>query len=390
MRSHPHLLFVFSGPPKQGTGSQVIVDRHLRRLTSKDWKISILVPEHTLIGENFPDSWQIIPLPMRRWWWPPFRPEIPGVLELRLRCWQLECEQVLQGERPSAILTILWSVYSLLAAHLSKAWKTPLSVMIHDRQEFWAKTETENRLLKQCSIATLNQAARVWSVSQELGDAYKVKTKNISILLPIPEDNCRDFVEWKDHFKAHPVVAHAGSLHPFQLYNFQSLASALKKINGTLLIVAPASNPVLLKLLETCSNVKCREPFTQNTDVMNFLAANASCIVVSYSFDLTQQPWAVTSFPSKLVEFAHLGLPILILAPPNTASSNWAESHRWRGYVSKIDEEELFKNLNQLLQKETWIKMAEQSRNVALNEFNPNYIHTQFESELATAKLENY
>lgn len=383
---HQHILFASNSPPKQGAGSLIIVDRHLRRLSSKNYKISIVAPEQSIVNEKFPDSWQTIAMPMRRRWWPPYRPEIPGLLELRFRCWQLECERVLMKERPSAILTVLKGVYSLFAAHLSKTWQIPLSVIVHDQEELWASSDAEYRWIKQHSITILNQAARVWPVSPEIGDAYQVKEPSkLSVLFPIPEGNYQ-CVEWKDSFKSSPVIAYAGSFYPGQTSFFSSIASALKKINGTLLLIIPNDKFDLLNLPDTCSNVKYQEPFPQNIDVINFLAENASCILVPYPLDLTKHPWAATCFPSKLVEFSHLGLPLLTVAPPNTAFSNWAKRHNWLSHLSDMNEEELLKLLNQLTEKETWMKMAQQSRYVAAGEFNHNVIQSQFESELAIKK----
>ena len=377
-----HILFASNSPPKQGAGSPIIIDRHLRRLSSKNYKVSILATEQSIVTENFPDSWQTIAMPMRRWWWPPYRPEIPGLLDLRFRCWQLECERVLMNERPSAILTVLKGVYSLFAAHLSKSWQIPLTVIVHDQEELWASSETESSWIRQHSIAVLNQAARVWPVSQELGDAYKVKgPSKISVFLPIPEGKHQSFVEWKDSFK-NPVIAYAGSLYVGQSDLFSSIASALKKINGTLLLIIPKDKFDLLNLPDY-SNVKYQEPFDKNVDVINFLSENASCILVPYPLDLTKHPWAATCFPSKLVEFSHLGLPLLTVAPPNTAFSNWAKRHNWLSHLSDTNEAELLKFLNQLTKKETWMKMAQESRDVAADEFNPNVIQAQFESELA-------
>lgn len=387
-----HILLVSFLPPMPGTGTPIILERHLRQLERKGWNVSIIVPEQRLpTGNKFPDSWQIIPLTARRWWWPPFRPQIAGSLEMRLHLWQLECEQILGKERPSAILTVLWDIYPLLAMRLSKRWKVPLSVIIHDQPELWAKSETEHHLLQRRSVSILNQAERIWPVSRELGEVYKLnETQKIKVLSPIPEKIYRSFVEWKIHFKTHPVVAHAGSLHPFQLPNLQSLAAALQKVNGTLLLITPGDNPVLAKLREVYPNVKHQEPFAQNRDVIKFLSDNASCILVSYSFGISEQPWAVTSFPSKLVEFSHLGLPILILAPSSTAISNWAKQRQWISYISQLDEAELLNVLNQLTIPETWLEMAKQTRKVALNEFHPDLIQAQFESELAIALHPQY
>jgi hypothetical protein len=383
-----HILLVSFTPPMPGTGTPIILQRHLLQLGRKGWRVSIVVPEQCLAADNkFPESWQIIPLAARRWWWPPLRPNIPGSLGMRLHLWTLACEQVLGADRPSAILTVLWGIYPLLAMRLSKRWNVPLSVLIHDQQEAWSRSKAERLCVNEHSLTVLDQSERIWPVSPELGGTYNIGNRHkIKVLLPIPERPHRDFVEWKPHFKINPIVAHAGSLHPFQLPNLRSLASALQQINGTLLLITPADNFVLATLQNCHLNVRHQEPFPHNKDVLRFLSENASCLLVSYSFEIAEQPWAATSFPSKLVEFSHLGLPILILAPPTAAISNWAKCRQWLSYISQLDESELSNVLRQLTVSETWLEMANQTRQAALGEFNPDRIQAQFEYELATVK----
>ncbi len=382
MKQKRHLLYVSGVVPKQGNYSPIIIDRHLRRLENSNWNISLVIPEKISSQDIFPETWQVTTLPTRRWWWPPVRTEIPGLLDIRLHCWDLECQHLLKERKPSAILTVLWDFYSLFAARLSKKWEIPLSVIVHDQWDMWTTSEKERNLIIQYTNTVLNQASRIWAVSPELRDVYKLKDKKSSILFPIPEKTFQAFSEWQDHFHANPVVAYAGSLHPFQISIFLQIAFQLEKINGTLLIIASPQNPVLREILLKHKNVKYKEPFPTNKEVINFLKENASCILVPYSLDITQQPWAINSFPSKLVEFVHLGLPVLIVAPPDTALSNWAKQHNWLSYLENIENQNLFDILQKMTQKEIWKKMAYQSQKVATNEFNSDIIQSQFESEL--------
>lgn len=381
-----HVLLISFLPPIIGTGSSVILKRHLHQLEREGWKISIVVPEqHLQPTYDFPISWQIIPLISHRWWWPPVRPQIPISLEFRFFIWRLECERAMSNQFPSAILTVLWDIYPLFATHLSSHWNIPLSVIIHDQEELWAKSEAKQRQIRQRSRRVLQQADRIWAVSKELKTTYNLNMDNrTSILLPIPETLNQQFIEWRNNFRQHPVVAHAGSLHPFQISNFCTLARLLEKVNGTLLIIARSDNPTLLEILKTCSNVEHQQPFESNKDAIAFLANRASCILVSYAFLLDKQPWAATSFPSKLVEFSHLGLPILILAPSSTAISRWSLEHNWLSYIDCLDKLQLIEILTKLTNKETWNEMAKQTRKVSLNEFSANLIQAQFEAELAT------
>jgi glycosyltransferase involved in cell wall biosynthesis len=386
MGQHQHILFSYCSPPMQGPGSPIIMDRHLKRL-SNDWKISIIAPEQSFVNTDFPDSWQVIRMPMRRWWWPPYRLHISKSLELRFLCWRLECERVFFGERPTAIVTILKDIYSIFAAYLSKAWQIPLYVIVHDREELWSNSDLERRWIRRNYPIVLNQATKIWPVSEELGSFCKVnEATKITTLIPIPEGKNRGFAKWADEFKTSPVVAYAGSIYPSQVAHFRSVASKLEKLGGTLLLITPKDRPGILQLLDAFPNIEHREPFAKNSDVIDFLARRASCVLVPYPLNLSEHPWAATCFPSKLVEFSHLGLPIFILAPAGTALGNWAIKHGWYSYLSDMDEEKLFQMLRRLTEKTEWIEMAKQSQAVAQEEFNPDLIQAQFESELSTGK----
>ena len=382
-----HILLISFHPPAQGTGSPVILDRHLKRLEIEGWKISIAIPENFLKTPiNLPQSWQIIPLISRRWWWPPFREEIPLLVTLRLFLWSLECENKMRKDYPSAILTLLYGVYPLLAANLSQRWNVPMSVIIHDQVELWAKSKNEYKIIHQRTMNVLKKASRIWTVSSNLASVYNLSTEINKVLYPIPEGAQRDISNIESRFNSNPIVAHAGSLHPFQFPNFYELAIALEKINGRLLIVAPKDNSTLGKLQETFPSIIHQEPFPKNQDVADFLYRNATSILISYSFSFEEQAWAKTSFPSKLIEFSHLGLPLIVMAPTGTAISDWIKQHEEIIHIDKLEKDAVLTKLTGLTQKNSWIKMSELALRLSRNEFSPDNIQQQFERELPVSK----
>ncbi|BAY33457.1 hypothetical protein NIES2107_53530 [Nostoc carneum NIES-2107] len=384
--TNKHILLSSNILPGMGTGTRIILKRHLENLEAHGWQVSLTAPEHELqLTNNIPNTWNIIPLPSRRWWWPPYRKRIHVSHKLRLSLFQSQCEFILNKKLPTAILTHLTgSIDSLLASHLSKTWNVPLSVIAHDQEELYASSDIDAYLTIKRTKVILEQAERIWFVSPELEKIYQLgRDKKTSILFPISESRQHTFVEWKSSFGTAPIIAHAGWLYSSQFSNLYELALALQKFNGKLLIVAAENDPTLCKLLELCPNILHHEPFEKNSGVIDFLENNASCILVSYSFEQSEQPWAKTSFPSKFVEFSHIGLPIMIMAPSDTAISNWARRYKWLSYINKLEPSILFQNIAKLTEKETWLAMAQQTREVALHEFHPKRIQEQFESELA-------
>ncbi|GAB4369332.1 MAG: hypothetical protein Kow00121_09150 [Elainellaceae cyanobacterium] len=280
-------------------------------------------------------------------------------------------------------MTIIGDHYALLASRLTKTWKIPLSVIIHDDLKLRETTKQGRIKFEKYAKLVLDRSARAWLVSPEMKDAFSFnESTRISVLLPLPEGSNQNFVEWKQSFKTNPVIAHAGSFYLFHVPYFKKIAEILKRFNGTLLIVTSKDNPALLSLLEASTNVKVQEPFDRNQDVLCFLKDNASCMLICYPFGLEQHPWTATSFPSRMVEFMHLGLPFLILASPNTALANWGMRNNWRSYFDHLDESSLSNFFEELTREETWSLMAAQAQYAATHEFDPDQIQAQFENEL--------
>ena len=363
-----HILFVSTMPPARGCGPPVISYRHLSRL--KDWKITILVDSRAMRRvPDLPESWRTIVIPRFCFTLLFSKDRFAKWLSRRL------------DGRPSVILNG-FGTNSILAYHLSKTWNVPLSVMLHDPWEIWVKAWSERHCMRTGGAdMILNHTSRVWSNARELADIYNIRNKEkIKILHPIPEENNADFVKWKDSFGTNPVVAFAGSFRLHEVRIFRALARSLRKINGTLLLIT-TNNNVVKVLLGNLPNVRFRKP-SDNASVIRYIKERASSVLVPLCFDLEKHQWRKVGFPAKLTEFTHLGLPVIIMTPEGTPLSNWAKEHKWSGYLNTLDSKRILELLKEIRNKESWIKMAEQSKRAALNEFNPDTIQAQFESEL--------
>lgn len=377
-----HILFILGSPPRQGLTGPVIVDRHLRRLPD-NYKISIAAPEQSFGDLEFPDSWKIIRMPKRRWWWLPYRKNVTILETLRFWYWKRECEKVLLNERPSAILTILHDVYSVFAAYLSKVWKVPLVVILHDQVEAFSNSKTCSKWFNRNWKFVFNQSTMILPVSWELANAYNLgSTGKILHLYPISEGNRDKFIEWNEKFRSFPVIGYAGNIYPSQIPVIEKIASTIESINGRLLLIVPRQ-PEVVMLLHKFPNIDYREPFENNVDAINYLASHVSSILVAYPLDISKMPWVRTSFPSKLVEFCHLGLPILIIASEDTALGRWSLEHNWLSYLNNMDDDKLLSTLSSMTKEKEWRQMSDQSIAVAQGEFNPEYIQKQFESVIS-------
>lgn len=376
-----HLVYIGSTLPTPGFGSSVVIYRHLKRL-SAEWKVSLLAFDSEREKHNdIPDNWEIITIPQKKWFYPPVKRRLPFSLDIRLHLLSSKYIKKAKKEKPDAILAQLGK-NSLFAKYVSQKLNIPLSVIVHDRWQAWSKYGGADKLMtEELALSVLDHASRVWPVSQEMGDFYKVKdSKKVRVLYPIPEGNRGGFSEWKDEFKINPVIGMAGSFHSPQLDCLKKTADILQKYNGKLLVMTK-KNELIRGSLSECSNIGYKEPLPHNSQAIDFLKSNVSGMIISGSIDTKAVGWDL-SFPSRWLEFSHLGVPIIIVSPWGTALSRKAKELKWTGYLEEMETALLEEKIKMLLDKENWEKMADESRCVAMGEFNPSLIQKQFEEEL--------
>lgn len=376
-----NLLYVGTEIPKQGYGAWVVIYRHLARLS--EWNVSVIhtTPLPTLDAAQA--RWSFVARPTAPSY-PPTLNRFPRLYLLRARYFANLYARRLAA-RPNAILN-LFGVNSLEAYFLSRQLQVPLSLLVQDRWQVWTKPLVERDLFRRgWAKRVLEQATRIWTVTKELGEVYGLQNDSrVRVLLPIPESRHDAFAEWRDEFRA-PTIAFAGFVHDHHIPQFALLARALQTVGGRLLLLTDRTARIR-EHIGALNNVDYHEPFAQNARAVQFLRERASALFVPWSFgaELERRYWDKTNFPSKLMEYAQLGLPILVLAPPHVALSNWAQARNWLGYVEEPTLTQLDSFVAQLVSRAAWEQMAEQTRHAARTEFDAAHLHAQFERELGS------
>ena len=236
--------------PGQGTGSGIVLLRHLLKLEAAGWKITVCLPEQVLASAaDLPPTWRRIPIPLREWWWPPVRHRVYASSFCRAELMARNIIKRLEGDLPTHILTVLWEYYSLSAAILAQKIKRPLITIIHDQPEFWAPSATMQNHYVRRDRYVVSKSHRVFGVSEEILNAYGTERGKGTVLLPIPGDEryfCSGRLEQPKRLK----LFFAGSLYPWQSTNFLALASRLSVRGGCLVLATEASNEVYRRVSE--------------------------------------------------------------------------------------------------------------------------------------------
>ena len=370
------LLYVGDVVPGPGYGGPIIVDRHLRRFAAEGWAVTVVCPRGHEITHG---PWLQIQLPLRRWWWPPFRPTMPRVSVFRsafVRHYLVSSGLL----PPQNVLTVVTGNYSWLAADLARAWRAPLFAIVHD---WWEETGSPTERL--CGEYVCRQARRVLTVCPEMSEALApVAPNKTEVLPPIPAARELPFAVWRGDYGKRPVVAHVGSLHPHHIEFLARTAQALAHIGGELLVVCPAANSSLTSLRRQSANIRHQDYFPTNIEALKCVATHASAVVIMYPHGEGVPGRPPTGFPSRFIEFIQLGLPVLLVAPPTNPVRTWGLRSNWQAAFSPDDQQSLSHFLPLLAHQPDWERLAMDSRMAASSMFDPNSIHHQLSSLLAT------
>lgn len=368
--------------PAEGTGSPVIILRHLRRLAAHGWEI-------TIIGEHGQDAaaceregWKVKHLPLRRGWWPPFRPN--STMLRTLRTWLLgrECRRLTGPEAPNAIFGYLAAHADFspeIAAHFARSSGAPFSLLVHDDAAAFESSDAAKFQLRQRHAWIIRQTHRCWFVSPELAAEYQVPETARRVLLPIPE-GWGEPATYSPAGARYPKVYYAGFIWPPQYPLLEKIAAILAS-SGSRLVLLSRETPEL-KTFVANHPVDWVRPFTSNTEALAHLVQNATGLLVSYSDTTAEMPWVATSYPSKFVEYSHLGLPCAVVAPDDSAVGRWCQREGYTFFFTP-DRLDLLQKWSVSLSDEAhWRGLASAALALSRGPFSPQHIHQQLEDSL--------
>lgn len=375
----PTVLYIGQNPTT-GTGSPIIILRHLQRFAADGWSVSVLGDYGGDYQECRCAGWHVRQLCHRRWWWPPYRQQSASLRWLRLRL--LAHEAAANRPAPDIILSYLaaHSDFSAqLATHVSQVTGAPLHMLVHDDATAFPSARGRETEIRRLHESILRAADICWFVSPELADCYPSTAPRRRILYPLPEGWAQPAV-WRDPLERRPQVYYAGHVWPEQLPLLARISRSVQAGGSELVVMARDS--VSLRTLCDTDPVRWRAPFPTNREALSHLVADAAGVVVSYADDVAAMPWCATSFPSKLVEYCHLGLPIAIVAPADSAVARWARRVRFPFYFDPANPSAVEQWCTGLRQRSVWQHCAGVSLHLARTEFDPSHIQAQLTNGL--------
>jgi hypothetical protein len=361
--------------PGAGTGSPVIVLRHLRRFAQDGWRVSVLADYGGNYSAVESAGWTLHRLCHRRWWWPPYRDRSPGLRWMRLRLLARQVSNI--TPKPDVILGYLAAHTDFsadLATHVARAMGVPLHMLVHDDATAFPAARGRQRAIRRYHNSILTAADVSWFVSPELADCFALSSERRRVLLPIPE-GWSEPAKWQPGFATSPKLYYAGHVWPEQLPLMAKLARSARSAGYELVVLSRPSTA--LRSLAATEPIRLQAPFATNEEALAHLTSHASALLVSYAETVAAMPWCATSFPSKLVEYSHLGIPTAIVAPVESSVARWAARTKYPFFYAPADLARFEGWLTWLRGRSLWEDAAAISLRLARTEFDPVRIHSQ-------------
>ena len=364
-------------PLNDNAGGSVVIYRHLKRL--KDDGYHVIVVYLNTISQSKKDNIEFeFHCVEKKSWHPPIRKKTPFLTRLRISFTFTDLDKKFQfDQKNDLILGIMGEASNLLFIKLKKRSHIPYFLFFHDDHVF-NRYGSENLLTSRNVVDILSNSDFIFSVSDQLTNLIREKKYNqVETLFPIPNGIIGDIKEFGPKNSGELNLAVSGNFGANHFEMLKRIGKAAKEAGSRFFCLS--------KLPESCydqlhwdDSVIARPMFPTLLELFDFILNEIDALVVFYSFDPINEPRLLTSFPSKFIEYCHLGLPIIIVAPLESSIGNWAQQNNWQSYVQVNDQAMITLLIEKLKDRSFWNKCKEQSLLFANNKFNPDIIHNQF------------
>jgi hypothetical protein len=154
----------------------------------------------------------------------------------------------------------------------------------------------------------------------------------------------------------------------------------IKEAGGQLMILSRETRGVRRLCAE--SPIEFQPLLPTNREALEFVGKRAAGFLAAYCDRVEDMPWIKSSFPSKVVEFGQLGLPILFVSPRESAVYAWCEEQSLPYNICPDEIVRVTEFTAGLKDPVQWNGLAEPIRRLAESEFNPDLIQGQLVQHL--------
>jgi len=382
MKQHKRIIFISNSviPLPDARGGSVVIYRHLKRFKDDGHHVVVIYLNSLNVnGQNLSDFEYLCF--GKKLWYPPIRKNTPLLTKLRINFTFNHLNNLFKfNDETDIVLSVFGEVSNLILLKLKKYTKVPYYLFFHDDYVF-NKFAAKNFLTNADAIKVLKNSDFTFSVSDQLTTLLEENgVSNTVTLYPIPHGYNSTTEDCEKQIIDKPKLLTSGTTGLIHFDILKQIGKASKVADATFYCISQLEHEYYLELSE--GGVIPQPIFPDAVQLFEFIKKNIDILVVFYSFDAEIEPRLLTSFPSKFIEYCHLGLPVLIIAPPESSIGNWAKQNNWLSYVGTDDVEQISLEITKLKELNYWKKCQRQSLEFARGIFNPELIHGQLTKHL--------
>lgn len=344
----PKLLFITSGVPGPGLMSGPV---HLRVLRFLSRHFDAICASYS--DDDTSHIARFYRLPHRAWWWPPGRLGLHPLLRARKIISDL-------GIGLGDLVVVAYPFDGLvLAPILKRLAGCNYTVLVHDlHKDVLDRDEVR---------AGLAGASSILCASDALAELMKAFNPNSRVLFPSPGDPLNQVPAFSNG-----PIALAGGFNARYLMLAKKLGIPVVAIGES-----PGGDHVDVTFIPR---------FAENDEAVRFVSAKCSSVAVIVPNG--HADYASHSFPSKLLDFARAGLPIIIIAPLDSPVGRWAKLRDWPLFIADEDDNAAFDQAAKVLSHEAgWLNAQRHVLAVASGEFSADAIHEDLLGQVNTMAL---
>jgi hypothetical protein len=263
-----------------------------------------------------------------------FNPFWPVAMASYVRSWTSQILSAAKSFRPQAVFTVAEAFHCFLADSVARKLSVPLHVVVHDdwtyhqvlRHSAWTKPAAR-WACDRAMGAVLRKAATRFVVSPGMREEFQSRYQTTFDVLypsrgedsPLPKLRAQAVPEGSG-----PVYAYAGTIHHQWVINsLRTMGEILGAKGGRLDLYVPYPVSQLDAWGLSSPSVQLAGFFPPSV-LADAISSTAHGLFLPASFNAAQKMDVSTLFPSKLVDYTAIGLPVLAWGPTYSSIARWA------------------------------------------------------------------
>ncbi len=373
------IILISSVVPTPTSGGEIVLYRHLHQL--EFWDVTVVPKPVDNIEGNFSHK---LMARLSRTRFHPFVKDWEVILEVLRHdnYWDKNLDIHGSQNKTSIVLTVAHGDGCWAAQRFAQKHKLPLVTIFHD---WWpdfiiSLHQPVRHILERRFRQLYRRSSLALCVSEGMKNALG-SHGNSQVLYPIPE-LLEEELAAKSKIESDKVSSLLRVLYSGNLYNYGPMLAQLLQVtkdHPQVQAQVRGSNPNWsIAFREEMKERNLWLDFAPRHTFNKWLAA-ADAFLITMSFEPALQRRMETSFPSKLLEYAQFGKPLVIWGPPSCSAIQWGQTRDRALCITDENPQAVVSALEMLKNSpDQQGYYAKQSKIAAQTKFNPILIQKQF------------